>query len=380
MSQIITNHILERKWVPPEAEVLVNWEPMALPRMYGHESLRSRLEDALASGRFPQAALLLGPAGVGKQRLALWIAQGLLCERGPGAPCGACTSCRQAAELGHPDLHWIVPIQRPKASDPDKQVDEARDLIGEAVQGRRAQRAYRPVDGMMGHPLASIRYIQRIAVLTPYRATHKVIVLGNADRLVLQEASPEAANALLKLLEEPPADTVLLLTASQPQALLPTIRSRVVPIRVGRVSDEAVRAFLLTELDPAPARSELERRVLLAEGSIGRALADDGAGSGGQHAAEHVLRAVSDGPAAWSLRALGQAPWAARGDFSTMLDALALSLRHGLEERARTGDADALRRWVTAVRRVEETRAAARGNLNPQLALAVLSKELEGLA
>ncbi len=333
----------------------------------------------MASGRFPQAALLLGPAGVGKQRLALWIAQGLLCERGPGAPCGACASCRQVLELGHPDLHWIIPVQRPKASDPAKQVDEARDLIGDAVQERRAQRAYRAADGMLGHPLASIRYVQRIAALTPYRASHKVIVIGNADRLVVQEASPEAANALLKLLEEPPADTVLLLTASQPQALLPTIRSRVVPIRVGRVSDEAVREFLVTETSPAPASAELDRRVLLAEGSIGRALADDGAGSGGQRAANDVLRAVAGGPAEWALRALGQTPWAARGDFSTMLDALALSLRRGLEERARRGDAGAVRRWVAAVRRVDETRAAARGNLNPQLALAVLSRDLEGL-
>lgn len=353
---------------------------MSLPPLRGHETLRNRLEGAIASGRFPQTAMLTGPAGVGKQRLALWIAAGLLCEEGPGAPCGRCASCRQAGALTHPDLHWIVPIPRPKAADPAKQIDEARDLIVEAVRSRVEEGAYRPGDGMNGHPLASIRYVQRVAALTPFRGRRKVIVLGEADRLTVQEASQEAANALLKLLEEPPADTVLLLTTSAPQALLPTIRSRVVPIRVGRLGDDAVRAFLTRHVAPAPRDAALERRVLLAEGSIGRALSENDEDAGGARQAQTVLRAVRQGASAWSEEALGQAPWAARGAFGTMLDALTISLRQGIEERARRGDSKAVARWLQAVQSVDAVRADTRRNVNPQLALALLSRELEGLA
>lgn len=351
-----------------------------MPALYGHETLRNRLEGAIASSRFPQTAMLTGPAGVGKQRLALWVGAALLCEHGPGAPCGHCEGCRRTQNLTHPDLHWIVPIPRPKASDAAKQIDEAAELIAETVRARVQEGAYRPGDRMHGHPLASIRYVQRVAALTPFRGQRKVFVLGEADRLTVQEASQEAANALLKLLEEPPDDTVVLLTTSVPQALLPTIRSRVVPIRVGRVPDDAVRAFLTDQLSPPPRDADLERRVLLAEGSIGRALADGDEDGDAAQRAEAVLGAARRGAASWSQQALGQTPWAARGAFGTMLDALMISLRRGIEERSRRDDPAAVARWLRAVRSVDAARADTRRNVNPQLALAVLSRELEGLA
>lgn len=90
---------------------------MRLHPVYGHEALRSRLATAMAAGKLPPALLLVGPPGVGKQRLGLWIAQGMVCEQGPGAPCGACHACRLAQGLGHPDIHWFFPIPRPKAEE-----------------------------------------------------------------------------------------------------------------------------------------------------------------------------------------------------------------------------------------------------------------------
>ena len=200
--------------------------PMPLPPLYGHESLVHRLEAAMASGRFPQAMLFVGPAGAGKQRLALWVAQALLCERGPGAPCGQCVDCRQALELTHPDLHWFVPILRPKASDPAKQVDEAREMLGEVMAERRQGGPYRPPDRQASHALASVRLLQRVVGLTPFRGRCKVVIVGDAERLVVQEASTEAANALLKTLEEPPADTLIVLCAEDARRLPETIVSR----------------------------------------------------------------------------------------------------------------------------------------------------------
>jgi len=348
---------------------------MSIRPIYGHLSLLNRLGGVLASSRFPQAALLVGPPGVGKQRLALWVAQGLLCEGGPGAPCGTCVACRQVAGLGHPDLHWFVPIPRPKAGDPAKQLEEAEELLGQAMAERRVEGLWTRPEGLVSHSLASVRLLSRRAWVTPFAGDRKVFVLGDAERLVVQESSQEAANALLKLLEEPPADTTLILTAADPHALLPTIRSRLVAIRVQRVADEDVRAFLRQEVDSPLDDAVLERRTLLAEGCIGRALREVDEAEGPDRAAAEFLEAVRDDPAKWLPLVLSQQPYAARGEFTGMLDALAVKLRDELREesgRSREGT----KRRMKALRRVEATRAAAQGNANPQLALAVLAEEL----
>ncbi len=353
---------------------------MDLRPIYGHEALLHRLAGALVSSRFPQAALFTGAPGSGKQRIALWVAQGLLCGRGRGTPCGNCGPCGQVLGLRHPDLHWFVPIPRPKGGTVDKQVEQAADLLGEVMEERRNQPLYRRPDGMTSHSLASIRLLQRVVAVTPFQANCKVVIVGDAERLVVQEASQEAANALLKVLEEPPPDTVIMLTSSEPQALLPTIRSRLVPTRIGRVKDEQVQAFLEEQVDPPVAGAALKRRTLLAEGRVGKALwADDEEGDGADRAATRLLEAIESGPSGWATIALGQNPWAARGDFSATLDALAVKLRDRLASQTESGTGVGVERCLHALRRVEETRAEAQGNANPQLALAVLANDLERL-
>jgi len=99
--------------------------PMPLPPLYGHEGTRNRLAGAIASGRLPQGLLIEGPRGVGKQRLALWLGQALLCERNRGRgqqeACGDCRPCRLVLTLSHPDLHWFVPVElERRAADADK--------------------------------------------------------------------------------------------------------------------------------------------------------------------------------------------------------------------------------------------------------------------
>jgi len=351
---------------------------MGLPPVYGHEPLVSRLAGAVAAGRFPQATLFVGPPGVGKQRVALWAAQALLCEAQGDRPCGACPSCKQVLGLSHPDLHWFVPILRPKTADSDKQVEEAAGLMAEVVAERRQNPLYGPPEPMASHPLATIRLLQRRVALRPFQGACTVVILGNAERLVVQEASQEAANALLKVLEEPPSRTFVMLAAREARMLLPTIRSRLVPVRVGGVGDQAVRRFLTQELTPPLAGAELEQRVLLAEGSIGRALAGV-AGETTDRAADRLLAAVRGGPKAWAAAALAQPPWAARGGFTEALDGVLVRLRNAA---ARDASAQATRvpRWLAAIRTVERVRAEAQGNVNPQLALATLAHALETLA
>ena len=88
---------------------------MPLPPLIGHQDARLRLADAVRTNRLPQVILISGPVGVGKQRLALWLAQLVLCQSRDQEPCGGCRACRLVSGLAHADLHWFVPIPRPKA-------------------------------------------------------------------------------------------------------------------------------------------------------------------------------------------------------------------------------------------------------------------------
>jgi DNA polymerase-3 subunit delta' len=281
--------------------------------------------------------------------------------------------------LTHPDVHWFVPVvKKASTGDGEKQIEATAEALAEVMQERRSSPLYLPPDPRASHALASVRLLQRRAAVTPYQGRRKVFVLGDAERLVVQESSQEAANALLKVLEEPPTDTTLILTAAQPQRLLPTIRSRCVPLRIGRITDEAVRNFVEREMTPTKPRAELDRLVALADGRIGRVLAKAESGDEAVRAAERFIAAVRKGPHAWGERVLMQPPWDARGGFTAMLDALAMHMRGDLQEAARSGTRD-VRRHLEAVTKVEKCRSEAQGNVNPQVALAVLAAEVQGL-
>jgi DNA polymerase III subunit delta' len=359
---------------------------MPLQPLIGHLGARRKLAKAARTGKLPQVLLLTGATGVGKQRLALWLAQLVLCERPSEEPCGDCRSCRLVGAISHSDVHWFVPIARPKASDPDKQVEEAAQSLAQVLEERRNQPLYPQADGMAIHGIASVRLLQRRAALTSVEGGQRVFIVAEADRLVPQEASQEAANALLKLLEEPPPGSLFILTTADPSRLLPTMLSRAVPVRLGRLTDGEVREFLETHLRPTPSAEELDRRVASSEGSIGRALESGEDSAKAQQAARQLLDAVLAGPGASLEQALRQPPWSARGEFTAMLDALAETLgeaaRGALGRKPRLPVPKALLRHrdpdplVKAMEHVADAREAAWGNVNPQILLAVLGEEL----
>src|SRR5213594_595298 len=347
---------------------------MPIPPLYAHEGIRHRLVGAIASGRLPQALLFEGPTGVGKQRLGLWLAQALVCERAgeragvdAGEGCGECQQCKLVLNLSHPDVHWFVPLELSKKGDADKQVDVVEEALGEEMAARRQQPLYEPPSGLASHGIAAVRLLLRRLVLTPALSRRKVFLIGDAERLVPQTGAEAAANALLKALEEPPADTVFVLTTAEPDALLPTIRSRVVRVRVARLADSVVTAFAQRELDLAKEPS-LSQRVTAAEGCIGRLLAERGLehGEGG----ERFLHAVRSGPVGRLSFALGLQPFQARGAFTAMLDELLARLR----SEARAGKDSG--KVVSAIARVLDARELAQGNVNPQLVAAVLGEDL----
>ncbi|MBI4542872.1 MAG: hypothetical protein HY705_07575 [Gemmatimonadetes bacterium] len=353
---------------------------MALHPLYGHEGLREGLAGSLGAGRLPQALLLVGAPGVGKQRLGLWLAAGLVCEAGPGAPCGACHACRLAGSLAHPDIHWFFPIPRPKA-DESKQVEEAEDQLAAAIAARRENPLYGRPDGMAGLFLPLVRSLHRRAQMRPAMARARVFLVADAERLVPQASSPEAANAMLKVLEEPPPDTYFILTTSEPAALLATIRSRLVQLRVRRLRAADVARFLTEVPSPPLAAAEAKRRADRAGGSIGAALAMGADGEDLRTAARALLDASARGPASRYRFALGVRPFGSRGDFAGILDAAAEQLRDELAERLRnpagpSGDAAPATGLLAAIREIERARKLAAGNVNPQLVVVDLLRRL----
>jgi DNA polymerase-3 subunit delta' len=292
--------------------------------LYGHDALRERLAESADAGKLPSSLLFQGHPGIGKQRLALWLAERLLCTEAQ-PPCGKCTACRYVRELTHPDLHWVFPRPRLKDSDPD--IEQVRDDYAEAT-AERVQNSglYSAPSGSEGIYVATVRSLVLRAAMSPAMGRRKVMIVGDAERMVPQEGSDMAANAFLKLLEEPPADTTIILTSSEPGALLPTIRSRVVTVRVPLVADTAVRAFVedaaVKKVLDAQSRASTNERVRLAGGAPGRLLTRRDAAKASVGARKIIDAATSPRRAIQYSTALAQGSAGARGAFTDTLDAL----------------------------------------------------------
>lgn len=376
---------------------------MSLHPLRGHHAARQALAGARLRGTLPAALLIHGPPGVGKQRLALWAGQLLLCQAaGDEGPCGRCRSCRLALRLEHPDLHWYFPVVRPRGSYTPERLAEALEEARFAELSEIREHALRPTytTEPRGFYLAAARTLRRRAQARPSMSTVQVFVIGDAENLVPQESSPEAANALLKLLEEPPASSRFILTSSEPGRLLPTIRSRTLHLHLPPLAGAEVEAFLTDVAEATP--EDAARAARLGQGSIGRALGflPDGDDAGPlealrQDAFRLVRASLAPRPGDGFLLALGYRPAGSRG----LLDLLGFveawirdlaAVASGAPERVVNRDAlDFLRRAAgdgridapsvaAALEAVDQAGEQARGNVNPQLIVAGLVSALRG--
>ncbi len=363
-----------------------------LPEVCGHDELLARVRAAVQGARMPQSLLLYGPEGVGKRTVALWTAALLHCGA-ENPPCGTCRACRMAARLEHPDIHYHFPMSRPRKAG-------SRRKLREALETQRQQRlaALREdpdsppeEDGVTGIYLGAVENLREQATRRPAMGRVAVFIVAEADRMVSQSASPEAANAFLKLLEEPPEFAYLILTTSRPAALLPTICSRTAHVRLAPLAETEVARHLEArrELSPERARAVARR----ADGSIGRALrilGGDGDEAGA--AADRLLAAALRGDAALRYRVAGE--FTASGARSVLAPAL-----ERLEERLRdllclAAGVPALARDPAALSRIPEDQVpqqdrvlegfsvleraldGAARNLNPQATVSVLMRDL----
>jgi DNA polymerase III subunit delta' len=194
----------------------------------GHERIVEVFRRSVRSGKTPHSYIFEGVQGCGRRKTALALIQALFCTAVADDACGVCPSCRKVAGGNHGDIHVIEPL-------PDK-----RDIS-----------------------IEQLREIQRELALRPYEAPRKACIIEPADRM-----SVNAANSLLKTLEEPPGNAIIILLTENADMLLPTIRSRCQSIRFSSLSPENVR-LLLERSGVAPELAEL--LAPLSEGSMQRA-------------------------------------------------------------------------------------------------------------
>jgi DNA polymerase-3 subunit delta' len=230
---------------PEESKLDAGGERDAWGAALGHGDVLRGLARAAAVQRLPHALLFEGPEGVGKFLAARRLALGLLCARGDVAdPCGVCGPCKRVIAGVHGDLLLVDVLD-----------DPAKERREELTIGRVTRRDDSP-DGPTIEEFLSLRATE---------GGWRVVIVREAERM-----NAEAQNALLKTLEEPPENALLVLESSRSAALLPTIRSRCVRIEFGRVSGESI-ASLLAEHGVAADRASTVARW--SAGSPGRALA-----------------------------------------------------------------------------------------------------------
>ena len=195
----------------------------------GHEEIIRHLQNAIKTGKISHSYIFAGEPGSGKRLLAGIYAMTLQCEAGGENACGKCESCKRAIGKNHPDI-IMVKHEKPNTIS----IDEIREQVVNDVD------------------------------IKPYSSPHKIYIIADAEIM-----TPQAQNALLKTIEEPPEYAVIMLLTSNIDGLLPTIRSRCVRLDLKVVDDGLVKKYLMEHLHIPDYQAEID--ASFAHGSIGKA-------------------------------------------------------------------------------------------------------------
>lgn len=232
-------------------------------KVLGQEAVQSGLKRALAADRLPHGLLFYGNKGTGKFAAAFSLAQMLLCEKKSG--CGICSGCKRALGLSHPDLLITIPL--PSAgSPPEKKKEDARQEIFTHFLESKKKNLYDPVwkENADFITVSDLQSLQDRLSRKPMEADWQVAILVEAERLQL----PQGANKLLKTLEEPHKNTLIILIAERPKNLLPTILSRTQKFFFPLLPAEPVAQF--AEKEFGLSAKESRELAVLASGSVAR--------------------------------------------------------------------------------------------------------------
>lgn len=196
----------------------------------GHKDILKYISSAVENNRVSHAYILNGERGSGKKMLANLFAMTLLCETGDNEPCGKCHSCKQAESGNHPDIIRVT-HEKPNSIS----VDDIRTQVNNTVD------------------------------IKPYQGPYKVYIIPQADMM-----TPQAQNAILKTIEEPPSYAVFLLLTENAETLLPTINSRCVMLKLRNIKDTLIKKYLMENLEIPD--YEADMCTAFAQGNMGRAI------------------------------------------------------------------------------------------------------------
>lgn len=196
----------------------------------GHEQIIEHLQNAITMDKVSHAYIINGPDRSGKMMLAEAFAAALQCEGEGAKPCMECRSCRQAAGRNQPDIIYVR-HEKPNTIS----VDDIRSQVNNDI------------------------------VIKPYSSSHKVYIIDEAEKM-----NPQAQNALLKTIEEPPAYAVLILLTVNADSFLPTILSRCVTLNIKAVSDEKIKKFLMKNCQVPDYQADV--CAAFAQGNVGKAI------------------------------------------------------------------------------------------------------------
>jgi DNA polymerase III subunit delta' len=339
----------------------VEWEGF-----FGNAAVAKALAEAIERGKIPQTLLFSGPAGVGKATLVRRFAARLLGDRAGRIECDDLSLEANAARIAEREK-WP----------PDKRNDDP--LV---FASHPDFLTFAPDGPLRQITIEQMRLLKDRAALKPLRGAWRVFLIDSIDR-----ANEQAANSLLKTLEEPPPHLILILTARNAYDLMATIRSRAVPFHFARLPDEQMRAFLATRQVDDP-----ERRLQLAEGSPGMAVSMDLEAYDRRRAAMLALLRTASGLetfAGWmkyseaiAARRAEKLEWYLEALYSLIDDVVRVG--HGMPEVRNLdirGEIEALARKVSfawlqkMVERVDELVELARRNIQKTIALDALAVE-----
>lgn len=196
----------------------------------GHKDILKYISSAVENKRVSHAYILNGERGSGKKMLANLFAMTLLCETGDNEPCGKCHSCKQAESGNHPDIIRVT-HEKPNSIS----VDDIRTQVNNTVD------------------------------IKPYQGPYKVYIIPQADMM-----TPQAQNAILKTIEEPPSYAVFLLLTENAETLLPTINSRCVMLKLRNIKDTLIKKYLMENLEIPDYKADM--CTAFAQGNMGRAI------------------------------------------------------------------------------------------------------------
>lgn len=205
-----------------------------LSKVIGQEAAKKQILTAFANDRMAHAYLIAGDEGLGAEELALEATRFILCkhpDRERWEPCGECANCKKMATLQHPDVHYYFPVMRATEEDEQRRLLEkkTRNLYARV----RIANGSIPIGDPENPEVNSIRGLSRAISLRSFEGELKIFILT-----FIEDMHAEATNAVLKILEEPPASTLYFLTTTNIHNLLPTIISRCQIVKLHRLTDD----------------------------------------------------------------------------------------------------------------------------------------------